>query len=135
MILTTHGTWEDWLVGALGLVVGVTPWLAGETIDEEAVLNAAQVGLLILGLAAFGLVEPSRWEEIGQFACGMWLAASPFIFAYADTGLLGNWHMGLGIVVMFLASLEFWQDWQLTAEELARSRSSLDGNGGTRRRR
>jgi hypothetical protein len=134
MILTTHRTWEDWLVGALGLVVGLTPWLAGETADEEVVLNAAQIGLLILGLAAFGLVEPSRWEEIGQLACGLWLALSPFIFAYADAGQLGNWHIGLGIVVMSLASLELWQDWQLADEELARSLSSLDRNGRTRGR-
>ena len=96
MILTTHRAWEDWLSSGLGLVVGVTPWLAGETSDENVVLNAAQIGLLILGLALFELVEPSRWEEIGQLACGMWLTASPFVFAYSDAGQLANWHIALG---------------------------------------
>jgi hypothetical protein len=135
MILTTHRTWEDWLVAGLGLVVGLAPWLAGETSDEDVVLNAAQVGLLILGLAAFELVEPNRWEGIGQLACGMWLTASPFMFAYDDGGQLGNWHIGLGIVIIFLASLELWQDWHLTDDELARPRGSLDANGCTRGRR
>jgi hypothetical protein len=49
--------------------------------------------------------------------------ASPFILAYADAGQLGNWHIALGMVVVSLASLGLWQDWQLTDEELARSRS------------
>jgi len=122
MILATHRTWEDWLAGGLGLVVGVTPWLAGETSDENVVLNAAQVGLLILGLATFGLVQPSRWEEIGQLACGIWLTVSPLMLGYADTGQLAIWHFALGMGVTFLALLELWQDWQLTDEELARSR-------------
>ena len=82
---------------------------------------------MILGLAVFELVEPSRWKEIGQLACGMWLTASPFVFAYSDTGLLANWHIALGTVVMFLASLELWQDWQLTDAELAGHRSNLGG--------
>ena len=110
MILTKHRTWEDWLAVGLGLLVGATPWLAGETSDENVVLNAAQIGLLILGLAAFGLVGPNRWEEIGQLACGTWLAASPFVFAYSDAGQLGIWHIALGMVLVFLASFELWQD-------------------------
>ena len=134
MILTTHRAWEDWLSAGLGLVVGVTPWLVGETSDENVVLNAAQLGLLILGLATFGLVRPNRWEDIGQLACGMWLTASPVIFAYADTGQLANWHIALGAVVMFLASLELWRDWQLADEESsARPPSGIDGNGWTRK--
>jgi hypothetical protein len=134
-MLSTHRAWEDWLVATLGLVVGLTPWLADETVDENIVLNAAQVGLLILGLAAFELVEPGRGKAIGQLACGMWLTASPFTLGYAEGGQLGGWHIALGTVVMFLASLELWQDWQLTNEELAKQRIRLGRNGRPRGRR
>ena len=114
-----HRRWEDWLGAGLGLLVGVTPWLAGETSDENLVLHTAQLGMLILGLSVFGLVQPSRWEEIGQLACGLWLAASPAMLAYADAGNLADWHLALGLVVMVLALLEIWQDWQLTSKEMA----------------
>ena len=103
-----HRRWEDWLGAGLGLLVGVTPWLAGETSDENLVLHTAQLGILILGLSVFGMVQPSRWEEIGQLACGLWLAASPAMLAYADAGNLADWHLALGLVVMVLALLEIW---------------------------
>lgn len=117
MILGIHRKWEDWLGAGLGLLVGATPWLAGETGDENVVLHAAQLGLLILGLAAFGLVQPNRWEEMGLLACGLALAASPLVLGYADVGDLGGWHVVLGVAVMLLALLEIWQDWQITTQQ------------------
>jgi hypothetical protein len=128
MMLSRHHAWEDWLGGGLGVAVGVTPWLAGEAFDEDIALNAAQVGLLILGLATFGLVQPSRWGDIGQLACGMWLMASPFVLPYADTGQLANWHIALGLVVASIASLELWQDSLHTDEGSPRRHTKLVGN-------
>lgn len=103
-------TWEDWLGGGLGVAVGVSPWAAGETSHEAAVLNAAQMGVLVLGLAVFELVDLRRWGEIGQLACGIWLTASPFVFGYADAGHLRYWHFVLGPLLTMLALLELWQD-------------------------
>ena len=102
--------------------------------DEDIALNAAQVGLLILGLATFGLVQPSRWSDIGQLACGVWLMASPFMLPYADTGRLADWHIALGLVVASIASLELWQDSLHADEESPRRRSHLAGNSWMRGR-
>jgi hypothetical protein len=120
MIIGLHRKWEDWLGAALGLLVGATPWLVGETGDEHIVLHTAQLGLLILGLAVFGLVQPSRWEEIALLACGVGLAASPLILGYAEAGNLGDVHLALGLAVVLLALLEIWQGWQLTPKQINR---------------
>jgi hypothetical protein len=120
MIPGIRRRWEDRLGAALGLLVGATPWLAGDTGDENIVLHAAQLGLLILGLASFGLVQPNRWEEIGLLACGLALAAS--ILGYAHVGNLGSWHVALGLGVMLLALLEMWQEWQITTQQMNRAR-------------
>ena len=120
--LKKHRTWQDWLGVALGISAGASPWAVGETSDEAVVLNAAQVGLLILGLAAFELVDLHRWEEMAQLACGTWLSVSPFVLGYADGGNLRHWHFVLGALVVLLAVLELWQDWRFSDAELARRR-------------
>ena len=122
--LKSHRTWEDWLAMALGVAVGVSPWAADETSNEAVVLNSAQMGLLILGLAVFELVDLHRWEEMAQLACGIWLLVSPFPFGYAHEGSLRYWHFVLGAFVVALALLQLWQDWQLSDEELARRRNA-----------
>jgi len=111
--LKSHLRWQDWLGGALGAAVGVSPWAAGETSHEAAVLNAAHIGVLVLGLAVFELVDLRRWGEIGRLACGLWLTASPFVFGYADAGHLRYWHLALGPPLTVLAALELWQGWKL----------------------
>jgi hypothetical protein len=120
--LKKHRTWEDWLGIGLGVAVGVSPWAAGETSHEIVMLNAAQIGLLVLGLATFELVDLRRWEEIAQLACGVWLTASPFLLGYADAGHLKYWHFALGPLLAALAVLELWQDWNLSHEELSERR-------------
>lgn len=122
--LKSHRTWEDWLGMALGLATGISPWAAGETSNETVVLNSAQMGLLILGLAVFELIDLRRWEEIAQLGCGIWLMVSPFHFGYADAGDLRYWHFVLGASVAALSLLELWQDWRLSNEELAERRKA-----------
>jgi O-antigen/teichoic acid export membrane protein len=118
-LFNVHRTWEDYLGIVLGIVIGLSPWLAGETGHQAVNFNAAAVGILVLALAAFELVDLHRWEETGEIALGLWLIASPFTFGYAD-GTLALWHYALGAVVVLLALLELWQDWRLSARELAR---------------
>jgi hypothetical protein len=119
-LLGVHRTWEDWAGISLGILIVLSPLLAGQYEPEAAMLNAAIVGVLVLALAAFELVDLHRSEEAGQLACGLWLIASPFTFGYADGGALMYWHFGLGAIVALLAAFELWQDWTLSDQDLAR---------------
>jgi hypothetical protein len=115
-----HRTWEDWAGIALGVLIGLSPWFAGMQDVQAATWNAVAVGLLVLVLSAFELVDLHRSEEVGEIALGLWLIASPFTFGYADGGALMIWHFALGALVVVLAAVELWQDWSLSDQELAR---------------
>ncbi len=114
-----HRSWEDWTGMLLGVLIGLSPWLAGQQDNPAIMGNALLVALLVLGLAQLMYVSLQRWEEIGEIACGLWLMASPFTFGYAEAGVLRYWHFVLGAIVALLAVLELWQDWKLSDRELA----------------
>ena len=119
-IFGVHRTWEDWVGILVGVSIGLSPLFAGQEDNQLVMLNAIVIGVLVVSLAAFELVDLHRWEEVGEIACGLWLIASPYIFGYAGTGTLQYWHFGLGAVVVLLAAMELWQDWNLSDKELAR---------------
>jgi O-antigen/teichoic acid export membrane protein len=114
-----HRTWEDWAGMVLGLVIGFSPWFAGEEVGPSIMLNTAAIGILVFALAAFELVSLHRSEEAGEIALGLWLIASPFAFGYADA-TLAIWHYVIGALVAALGALELWQDWRLSDRDLAR---------------
>jgi ABC-type branched-subunit amino acid transport system permease subunit len=118
--LKTHRTWEDWIAMLIGVVIGLSPWIAGGSYSPVVIWNALLIGVLVLGLAQLEYVTLQRWEEILGIACGLWLVASPSILGYADAGTLRFWHFGLGAVVAALSVMELWQDWRLTEKELSR---------------
>jgi hypothetical protein len=117
-IFGIHRTWEDWLGMILGIVIGMSPWLTGQTDSTTAVVNSVAIGVLVLGLAMLQFVNLQLWEEVGAILCGLWLIVSPFNFLYG--GALATWHVMLGTIVILLAAAELWQDWKLSDEELAR---------------
>ena len=119
-LFKVHRTGEDGAGMVLGVLIGLSPWLAGQQDNQVVMWNAIIVGALVLGLAALELASLQRWEEVGEIACGLWLVASPFFFGYAEAGLLRYWHFVLGATVVLLAVLELWQDWKLTDRELAK---------------
>jgi ABC-type uncharacterized transport system permease subunit len=118
--LNAHRTWQDWVALGVGILIGLAPWLTGETADRAVVLNAALIGVLVFVLAEIELVKLRRWPEMGQLACGLWQTASPYVFGYAGAGKLRYWHFALGALVALLAALELWQDRRLKEEELAK---------------
>lgn len=119
-LFNVHRPWEDWASMLLGVLIGLSPWLAGHQDNEAIAWNAVLVGVLVLGLAQLEYVSLRRWEEFGEIALGLWLIASPFIFGYADGGSLALWHSILGALVALFGLLELWQDWTLDDSELAR---------------
>ena len=114
-----HRSWEDLASMLLAVLIGFSPWLAGQHQDQAVIWNAFLIGAVVLGLAQLEYVSLQRWEEIGGTACGLWLMASPFVFGYAEAGELRYWHFILGAIVTLLAVLELWQDWKLSNQELA----------------
>jgi|SRR5262245_19057553 len=115
-IFKVHRTWEDWVCIALGVVILLSPWQA----DHHLVMwNAVIVGALVIAISALELSGLQRWEEGVGIICGLWLIMSPFVFGYADAGMLRYWHFALGAAVALLQAIELWQDWKLSDRELA----------------
>jgi O-antigen/teichoic acid export membrane protein len=117
-LFNSHRTWQDWFGIALGVLIGLSPWLAGQTDSQVVVWIAIAVGVWVMQFTGLQLVDLERSEEAGLMVCGVWLVASPFALGYADTGTLSYWHFVLGTVVVLLAVLELWQDWKLSDKEL-----------------
>ena len=118
-LFNVHYGWEDCLSMGLGALIVLTSWMANDVGSQTAALNAVIVGILVLALGGSEVVDLRRWEEGLETACGLWLIASPFVFGYADAGMLRYWHFVLGIVVVLLALLELRQDWELSDVELS----------------
>ncbi|MGB3044711.1 MAG: SPW repeat protein [Xanthobacteraceae bacterium] len=117
-LFTIHRSWEDWFGMALGLMIALSPWAAGDAVSHAAVWNAALVGVLVFFLAELEYVALRRWEETGQILLGLWLVLSPYIFGYFNAGSLRFWHSTLGGLVILLAALELWQDWERSDKEM-----------------
>jgi hypothetical protein len=84
------------------------------------ILNTFVVGIAVFGLAQLQYVALQRWEEVAEIVLGLWLIASPYIFGYSGDGMLRFWHSSLGGLVVLLATLQLWQDWDLSDQDMAR---------------
>ena len=122
---STHRTWEDWLGMLLGVLIALSPWFPTQTGHEFGnadrsfvILNTITVGIFVFGLAQLQYVALQRWEEVAEIVVGLWLIASPYIFGYSGEGMLRFWHSSLGGLVVLLAALQLWQDWELTEQEM-----------------
>ncbi|MGB9118551.1 SPW repeat domain-containing protein [Bradyrhizobium sp.] len=121
----THRTWEDWLGMLLGVLIVLSPWFPAQTSHEVVdadrgyvVLNAVTVGIIVFGLAQLEYVALQRWEEVAGILLGLWLIASPYMFGYSGDGLLRFYHSSLGSLVLLLAALQLWQDWDLSDQDM-----------------
>ncbi len=123
----THRTWEDWLGMLLGVLIVLSPWFptqgGHEVIDADrsyVILNAFVAGMIVFGLAQLEYVALQRWEEVAGILVGLWLIASPYLFGYSGDGMLRFYHSTLGSLVLLLAALQLWQDWDLNDQDLLR---------------
>jgi len=121
----THRTWEDWCGMLLGVLIVLSPWFPAETghevVDAErslVILNTFTVGILVFGLAQLEYVALQRWEEVTAILLGLWLIASPYLFGYSDDDMLRFYHSSFGGLVVLLAALQLWQDWDLSDRDL-----------------
>jgi hypothetical protein len=121
----THRTREDWCGMLLGVLIVLSPWFPAETghevVDAErslVILNTFTVGILVFGLAQLEYVALQRWEEVTAILLGLWLIASPYLFGYSDDDMLRFYHSSFGGLVVLLAALQLWQDWDLNDQDL-----------------
>jgi hypothetical protein len=121
--LDQHRTWEDRCGMLLGVLIALTPWfpMQGEVAEagrSVLVLNTVMVGLVVFGLAQLEYVSLQRWEEVAGVIAGLWLILSPYVFGYHSAGLLRFYHSALGALVVLLSTLQLWQDWELSDQDL-----------------
>jgi ABC-type branched-subunit amino acid transport system permease subunit len=121
----THRTWEDWLGVLLGVLIVLSPWFPAQTSHEVVgadrsymILNTVTVGIIVFGLAQLEYFALQRWEEVAGIVLGLWLIASPYIFGYSGEGLLRFYHSSLGSLVLLLAALQLWQDWDQSDRDM-----------------
>ena len=121
----THRTWEDWCGMLLGVLIVLSPWFPASTghevVDAErslVILNTFTIGILVFGLAQLEYVALQRWEEVTAIVLGLWLIASPYLFGYSGDGMLRFYHSSFGGLVVLLAALQLWQDWDLSDQDL-----------------
>jgi hypothetical protein len=121
----THRTWEDWLGMLFGVLIVLSPWFPTQTSHEivdanrsYVILNTFVVGIIVFGLAQLEYVSLRRWEEVAGILFGLWLIASPYMFGYSGDGMLRFYHSTLGSLVLLLAALQLWQDWDLSDQDM-----------------
>lgn len=125
--LVRHEAWENWAVILIGIMTALIPRLASDAplsslayfTSDKVALNTSILALVLLVLGIWEFTHLQRWEEIGVLLCGLWLVASPYTFGFSNQGALANWHYGVGIAAAIVASLELWQDWDRTDEQMA----------------
>ena len=117
-----HRTWEDWVGIGLGVLIGLSPWIADERVDYGVLFLAVALGLAVMMLAQLEMIGINRWLAVAELACGLALIALPFIAGYAASGVLRYWHFGVGALVTLLALLEVWQDWRSSDVDLDKRR-------------
>jgi SPW repeat len=107
---STHRHWEDWFSVGAGVLIMISPWVAGGTNSDTVVTNAFMIGLGVVAVAILELTELDRWEEWLEMLLGLWLIAAPWILGYSDISSLTAMHVALGVFVALLACLTLWQD-------------------------
>ena len=108
MNFTSHRSWEDWLLLALGALILFSPWFSDRGYNGPPAASALVVGLIMIFVAELEIVALSRWEEIINLLCGAWIMAAPLVLQYGDW--LRIWHFGLGGLVVIITIVELWQD-------------------------
>lgn len=112
---STRRELQYWLAIALSLAIPAAA-LFGEASNATVVMNAALVSLGLLGFGGFALLDWNGVLDIGQVACGLWLATSALWLDYSDSELRYV-HLLLGASVALLAIYNRWRD---TASALRR---------------
>lgn len=90
----------------LAAVLFASPWLFKLTNGAgKADLSATGAVIAVVSVAA--IAAYANWEEWINLLLGVWLIASPWLLGFAHTRAM-HVSIALGVVVVFLAALELW---------------------------
>ena len=91
---------------AAGLLLAVSPWLAGFTSEAIASSNAVLCGLLILAFTAAAILQVREWRSWMNLVPGVWVLLSPWILGFAIHIAAGAIHFLIGLIVSILSWIE-----------------------------
>lgn len=109
-VLKIHQGWEDIFSAVLGVLLLLSPVIVQGQMPPSVMFSVLAVGVVVLAVTLFEIMMSGRWEEVIQFALGLWLAISVFVLDYGAAGQLRIWHFAIGALVAIMAAWEFWQD-------------------------
>jgi SPW repeat len=72
-------------------------------------MNAALLSFVLLSSTGFEMAGLHLWQDVSELLCGLWIAASPFVWGYANAGPVRCWHFVLGGALVFLGSFSLWK--------------------------
>lgn len=64
LALFVFGSWEEWMMVALGRWLAVSPWVLGFTLSAALTWNAVIFGILIASVAAWALPKEREVERV-----------------------------------------------------------------------
>ena len=96
----------------IALVLFVSPWLFRLT-NGTARMDFWISSVVIIALSVAAILAYANWEEWVNVLFGIWLIASPWILGFSNARAM-HFAIGIGIVVMFLAVLELWLQYEST---------------------
>ena len=109
-VLKVHRSCEDWFSAGLGVLLLLTLAALQAQVPLPVMYSVVAVGVAVLALSLSEIMMAGRWEEVIQFALGLWLAVSVFVLDYGTAGQLRIGHFVIGALVALMAAFEFWQD-------------------------
>ncbi len=76
--------WQDPVNACVGVLILVSPWLAGYALVLPALANAVIVGTILFTVSVLAVVIGRPWAECAVVAVGAWMLASPWALELAD---------------------------------------------------
>src|SRR5260370_14247601 len=101
--MTTWRRWQDWVVVALGVILFVTPFVAGETAQAVAASAVYVLGvLMVLGGLLNAAMREAGGLEIIPAVLAVILAVSPWAFGFTAVTVLA-WSAWIIAILVVLA--------------------------------
>jgi len=101
---------QDLVNLALAVLLFISPWVLGFSMDRNPAGNAWISAIVIAALAIGALGAFREWEEWLNLIAGLWVVAAPWVLGFAVIARHAMWvHIVLGLLVAGVAAWEIWE--------------------------